>query len=731
MKTHPIPVRPIPYDDESPASLLIRAAEANGHTSVFQLLSQVRAISSKEAWVAYWTDSQRYRQLVHDLGFGVEAASLVWLRAGPTSRSPRLYRGRSMAESLFTTDCTRFCPRCLENAPYWRRQWSILPFPCCVEHNCLLLNRCGACGGALSSGRARLLYCNHCNAHLPSMRGARIKPASQFLLESLCEQVYRDAMTGILGFWEALAKFDCLGDAPLHALDRLNLATSWFSGSTSVVQHIAERLIQEKTVHPRIQMLPFLTGRDELVEFAEQVLEKVPQSNWEYITDKPGPRALTKREVLAVLKISAAELSTLLRKGELVLPTGVGRQPKIPIGYIESFLDQQRSCTNSTTPKVAQSAEAADDGWFDVKKLALRWLVHPEVIRSLISAKWLRGQNRTENQCRKMMVFLDEILAFEERFVLVGTLAREWGVNPTNLGEKLKSLGAEAVGGPGIDRVLTSLFQRADVASVTLEALQSIERYPTRAGRKRAGGLPGEAKADGMALSAVAEMLGINARQVATLLRRGVLRRTEKIRRPTQIDRASYWKLWRTLQRDDLLSIEGAAESLGVGVPLFRSNWIITGIVKVLDLGIWRFVNRGDVEMVKQLRGKYLTATEAGRMLGMHRTHMLNLEKRGLVEPVRLGKNKQLRLYERNAVRDLVRQPQELFVSADKSIQKPQAVPLSKTWDGWLPLPEMEAGSGGAPRLTWESLWTGNLEGGDEAELSMRDAQVDSAANAV
>lgn len=720
MKTSPIPVRPIPYEDESPASLLIRAAEANGHASVYQLLSQVHAVSSQESLIAHWADPKRYRPLVQALGLDAQAADLAWLRAGPTSRSPRLFRSLPVADSLFVLDGTRFCPLCLGESPYWRRQWSILPFAGCIAHRCLLLDRCTACGKALSPGRGCLRRCNHCQASLTTMKAPRIKPFPLFALESLFEQNNAAAVTSVLSFWEALRQFDGRGDAPQVAFDQLVMAVAWFSDSPTVVDQLADQFAQDTTTHPRIRMLPFLTAGPAIVELAEQILTKVPLKEWQYVRDKPSAGALTKREVCAVLRISAAELATLIRTGALPWPAAGRRQPKIPLAQIEAYLHHQRIPNIQPEAWRNQNELVHEDGGLDVTMLGSRWQVHPEVIRSLIAAKWLPGRNRTVKRCRKMMVSLAEASTFEQQFALVGTLAREWGVNATNLAEKLKSLSIKAIGGPGIDRVLTSLFKRADVAGVNAEMLQTITQYPTRTGRKRKADHQRDAQPEGIATAEVAELLGISTQQVAVLLRRGVLKRTAQIYRPARVERDSYWKLARALQRDDLLSIDAAAEFLGVGVPWFRSNWVITGIIKVIDLGIWRFVTREDVETVRQLRGRYFTATEAGRMLGMHRTHMLNLEKQGLVQPLRFGKNKQLRLYERDAVRELVRQQQ---VASDHSAGEPsrgKTSPLGQNGQDRLQLLDEEATKGGPPRLTWESLWTGKLEGWDEAEPAMQ-----------
>lgn len=721
MKSPQVPIRPLPYEDESPASLLIRAAEANGHASVYQLLSQISAVPGRESLIACWADPKRYRQLVQALGLGEQAAKLAWVRTGPTSRSPRLFKALPVADSLFTLDSAHFCPLCLCVSPYWRKQWSISPFGGCIAHCCLLLDRCTSCGKTLGPGRGCLLRCNHCSALLHLMKAPRIKPFSLIVLNSLFEQSDGASVTRLLSFWEKLRQFDGQGDAPQAALERLDIAVAWYSNSHAVIDQLSEQLTQDLTTHPRIRMLPFLTAEPEIAELAELVLERVPYSKWQYIPGRPLARTLTKRELCAVLQVSTKELRTLIRAGAFPWPIERGRQSKIRLGEVEAYLDRQSLSNVQPNTAINQDDPTADRHWLDVIMLGARWQVHPEVIRSLISAKWLPGRTRSINRCRKMFVSLVDAYKFEQHFALVGTLAREWDVNPTNLAEKLKSINIKPIGGPGIDRTLTSLFKRGDVANINTETIQLIKQYPTRAGRKRSLEDQRKPKRDGIATAEVAELLGISIQQVGVLLRRGVLERTTQIYRPTRVDRNSYWKLARTLQRTDLLSLAAAAELLGVGVPRLRSNWIITGIIKVIDLGIWRFVTSDDIETVRQIRGRYLTATEAGQMLGMHRTHMLNLEKQGLIEPLRFGKNRQLRLYERNAVRTLLRQSsspdiQTLAASQDEHKRLPQHQP------DWQRLPYDKDEHGGPPRLTWESFWTGKLEGWDEAHAQNQDA---------
>lgn len=159
----------------------------------------------------------------------------------------------------------------------------------------------------------------------------------------------------------------------------------------------------------------------------------------------------------------------------------------------------------------------------------------------------------------------------------------------------------------------------------------------------------------GFSLSEAAAQLGVTPEQVEQLLRKGVLKRTVKRHHPKQVDRNSLWKLLRTLRRTDLIPLHAAADALGNTVSWIQANWAANGIITIQDYGLWRFVSKTDTEMVSKLRGKYMTATEAGRALGIHRTQMLSLEKLLLIDPFRFGKNRDRRLYLRTEIRALAR----------------------------------------------------------------------------
>ena len=73
MNVRTLPVRPKIHQDETAGSLLIRAAQLNGHYSVYQLLSGAGFRSHQLSLQATLSDTQRFVQVTTDIGLGAEA----------------------------------------------------------------------------------------------------------------------------------------------------------------------------------------------------------------------------------------------------------------------------------------------------------------------------------------------------------------------------------------------------------------------------------------------------------------------------------------------------------------------------------------------------------------------------------------------------------------------------------------------------------------------------------
>src|SRR5437867_832046 len=149
-----LPCHPPPSPGECLSGYLVRLADANGGATVWDLV--------RDAFPG-WTGPQQLRLLRWEYpldGWGrlplrthlapADLARLTvapWVAkfrpppvvAHPGNRSPASALRGAVAPTL------RICPRCLEAAPFVRLLWRLAPVAACLEHGCLLADRCPGC----------------------------------------------------------------------------------------------------------------------------------------------------------------------------------------------------------------------------------------------------------------------------------------------------------------------------------------------------------------------------------------------------------------------------------------------------------------------------------------------------------------------------------------------------------------------------------------------------------
>lgn len=123
------------------------------------------------------------------------------------------------------------------------------------------------------------------------------------------------------------------------------------------------------------------------------------------------------------------------------------------------------------------------EGLVTVEQAAQRLMTYRAVVDRLMdigklsTVPWHGGHIR--------LIEIGSLEAFDREFVFVGTLAKQHGLNSTNLAEKLQAFGISAVMGPDIDGGLVKAFRRSDVDGVDFDKVKALKRYETKAGRRK------------------------------------------------------------------------------------------------------------------------------------------------------------------------------------------------------------------------------------------------------
>ncbi len=90
-------------------------------------------------------------------------------------------------------DASQFCPKCLQEIPYYRLNWMLVPVSSCLDHKCLLVDRCPNCHKKVSHHSIAITRCDYCkgdltSAKLVSIADDEIGLYSQQILQSLFMQ---------------------------------------------------------------------------------------------------------------------------------------------------------------------------------------------------------------------------------------------------------------------------------------------------------------------------------------------------------------------------------------------------------------------------------------------------------------------------------------------------------------------------------------------------------------
>lgn len=653
MNSNSLLIKPIPYPDESAGSLLIRAAEKNGFSSVF-VLCQSQITSYSKSLDSSVTHQKKFGKLLKLLGLSNDYTSLAFELQGSTQAMPRTYGKIYIEYSLFRKDCRAFCPICLKEKSYWRRHWLLRPYTVCLKHHIILYDCCPSCQNELRIGRNKIHICNHCrqDLRLVTCKKADAKATQWFmtLINNNCQQFF-DRFSD---YWIALEKSDWCSNSIETDYHRIQMAYEYFTDyeqSKKTLSHIINAKIPQ--IHPEIQVVYFRRQNKELNKYIDSVL---PLCRTVTVSaPKHYEQYFKIADVCAILQISNFRLYNLLDKR--IIPVKRSKFTLISSKHIEQVL---LSGVHKDHLKTQRDISPHNTDLLDIAEIAVRLHVHQEVIRNLNRTGWLRMGKKKVGSYIKTLTTESDLEIFNKNYILVGTLAYKLGVNSTNLAEKLRHYGINPIGGPHIDGLKTTLFNKDDIAHITTKMITSLEYYHTFTGRSSKNRSKQDYyKSDSklyVSLKQAAQKLLISPSRIAVLVHNNILRKDEHSHNAVMVEKASIYALLKELHRTDFISLPEAAKELDCAINWLHINWIKTSYVKLYDYMYWQFVSIKDINKVKVIQKEYMTAIEASKLLGMHRTHIINLKAQGKINSVSFGESNSLNLYRREDILALLKQ---------------------------------------------------------------------------
>ncbi len=630
-------VRPIAIEDESPAGLIIRAAEKNMYGNVNHMVTAAKTGRDFDLPVVV-SYVDRFIKLISVLGLKFPNPGETMERETGTIRSKRRFMRHFFPIDFFRVDGEAYCPACLKEKSYLRKIWMFRPYSKCHLHNVPIETSCRKCKSAINIFRGTVNECDRCKKSLghdigdyePNMYSAWVH---NFVND---HQNPADADYFSQLFSWGITIFNDSGQLKTD-YEATKLTYSFFNEPEKFDQVLHEYAIHD-TRHLKIKLMPLLKGAERIASFANRLIGQYGDSPYSQ-ADLLMEVTLTDAAIL--LDVTGKTMGLLLKRNG---KRATKREQMISIGELFNLVEIDR----------ARKIEIKQDvlhGLLEINEVATMLDVHHEIIRSLHRAGYLQFDKQLIKGAHRYVISPSLVQAFSEEFVLVGTLARKFGVNATALTSRLAALGIQPAATPKDSELKTCIFRQADVQELTTERIQSVKNCATTAGRRRKDALPPEPKLmSGISIIEASEKLGVSIQQIRTLLTRGVLQRDQGFNVGVRVTLDSLEKLMMHLSSTEYMPAKDAAQQFGISIRELKISWASTGIIEYFDYVYWELVKISDVLKVSKIRSEFVTSAEGGILLGNHRGHVVNLYMRGLIERHFFDKSKKVALYRKSDV---------------------------------------------------------------------------------
>jgi len=644
---NPLLIQAIPYEDESPMSFLLRTAELNAHSSIFNLIGKEKYKSIIRHSLNYHiTDMTRFILVLKALNLDSSYKFLAFERSQPTYRSPIIIGAIEVPYELIELEYLRYCPICLSEKAYLRKIWTLKPIHACPIHSCLLIDSCPECKNFLLP-KTGVLNCSRCGFKLDKGPVQKVKSMeSIYWFLDILTHSSNEVFSDFASCWKAFNSF--LKDDNSNTNENIFFKVyEYFSDPETSAIKLSENInSRSENSHPRILLLPFLKHK-KLFNKHIKITEK---NSSEYrISENSISRNLRNYEIQLILNISRFELEKLIENDFLKLGQKELYKGDIASRDIEHFLINTYSQPKST---LLTSIEApADNDSMQLKDVAKLLDINYDLARKLAKSGWFKLENTNEIPQTFKKYSKEKVNEFKENYILVSPLATQLKASPTNLVEKLRALGITPTNGPHIDSTAINIFLKTDVQDIKPDDLSMIKSYPTRSGRQKNALKNVPQSTEYYSLKDAASILKISSNKVAVLVHRGILSKNENNPLFIQIEACSLLNLKNKLLSDKFISYLDAAKQLNCPTNWMKKYWCNTGFLSIEDLVYWKLIPREELSEVLKLKEIYMTGTEASKLLGMRHSHITNLQKQGLIHPYYLGKtDTKIRLFKKDDV---------------------------------------------------------------------------------
>lgn len=442
-----------------------------------------------------------------------------------------------------------WCPLCLKEAHIQQASWEWRLQTACPIHRVLLVDRCHSCQRHVSwrCSSLRHCVCGYPLADAPTLPvdPAWQPIAVNDLPPNQLMRYLTLVLLVLKGGQPDLAHLIAADNEQVHKAT-LGITNSQLQSAAAfqraVINLIEKRYMASPTLGPRYAVASFLYGLGLCSNF-DAKLESIA-NHWlhtallipvvnNYLPDDEAP-ALSIATAATTLNVSSHIIKTLLRKEiltyvsdsylaqrkridkqEVIDGRSLARllhrlsilNETIPNGKIVRFdhygidyakrLDLLNEIDGnyirtvtfnftiglpSLTLSKALRTTGEKNSSLSIQKSAEFLEIYPDAIYRLIKANLLTARGLDK---RRACIEIDELAKFRESYIFTHEIARKLMCNPTNIADRIISIGIIPIHGPAIDGGLTYIFRRNDITDEALLKINDCSTYTSRTGRGR------------------------------------------------------------------------------------------------------------------------------------------------------------------------------------------------------------------------------------------------------
>lgn len=614
--------------EESPRSVMMRTAHANGFGSVSAMARAFGAKESRQPFAWQMQHSKLASQLASHEGLNsTQFLASFYRQLGRTSESPVEVMGLAVPAAIIRTDAYSFCPGCIQSGSHP----SILDLnwlESCPYHACKLVSACPECSRGIRWTQLSGPHCQ-CGFDLRTTPIISTHADSSHRLLNIFRRKDQPALDRFIYALKAL-RYTQHHEQAQSIVEAAARVADCDAGVFEELIQAYERLYPCLTARPLLA--PWIASEDSWVKSQVHHLLRSKAD----IADASGTcncseLQLYQDEMVYALKVSPTKLRSFLTRDLVQRAKGDEARWKYSAKKLCMLLEQSTAPSAEAKHASTLSPSTHDcSTYLTIDEVAVRLGVYPDAVRSAYSQGFMHASARKDAHGRRLLQAA-AVDHFSATFAFVGQLATDLSLPRTTLSAKLLHLGIAPVSGHGFDEGLIPIYRRDDVTDEVQATLQNLAHYKSNSGRKPAG-CSSRSGDESTSSTDTARTLGVGVHDLKHLEQLGHLTRSKNLKTGRYFTNSSVKNAQALLK--STVSLKYFSAQLGMSSQTFSRRYIQSDFLKYIRIGSKILVPVEQLHRIQEHRYLFVSLCEADEILGAPIGHTANLIKIKRLSPL-------------------------------------------------------------------------------------------------